>query len=71
MSETELAAKNVLVIVSANSEWRVVREVYPACRVENGPYGEWFVTDVAGWPLVFLHGGWGKIAAAASAQYGL
>ncbi len=71
MSETAVAADTVLVIISANSEWRVVRKVYPSCQVDNGPYGEWFVTHVDGWPVVFLHGGWGKIAAAASAQYGV
>ncbi len=35
------------------------------------PYGEHFTHRVAGEPVVFLHGGWGKIAAAASAEYAI
>lgn len=61
----------VLVIISANSEWRVVREVYAACQTQPGPYGEWFETAIESRPVIFLHGGWGKIAAAASAQYAI
>jgi adenosylhomocysteine nucleosidase len=59
----------VLVIISANSEWRVVCEAFADCSIETGPYGAWFATDLNGLPVIFLHGGWGKIAAAASAQY--
>jgi len=66
-------AVDAAVIVSAGTEWRVVREVFPEWRVETSPMGDWFETDVpvAGQArrLVFFHGGWGKIAAAASAQY--
>jgi adenosylhomocysteine nucleosidase len=59
----------VVVLVSANAEWRVVRERYAPAAVEQGPLGEWFATAVAGRRLVFYHGGWGKIAAAASTQH--
>lgn len=61
----------VLVIISANSEWRVVREVYATWQTQTGPFGEWFETEYESQPVVFLHGGWGKIAAAASAQYAI
>jgi adenosylhomocysteine nucleosidase len=44
-------------------------------EIQPSPYGEWFS---APWPaheesepLVFFHGGWGKIAAAASTQYAI
>jgi adenosylhomocysteine nucleosidase len=62
------------VIVSANAEWRIVREAYPDERYEKSPYGEYFlkpITSASGVtrPVLFFHGGWGKIAAAASAQY--
>lgn len=69
MAEKYPSKPAALVIISANSEWRVTREAYAACPVETGPYGEWFLTEVDGQAVVFLHGGWGKIAAAASAQY--
>jgi adenosylhomocysteine nucleosidase len=60
-----------VVLISANAEWRVVREVLPGVEISTSPYGEWFVTELAGRSLVFLHGGWGKVAAAASTQYAI
>lgn len=56
---------DVAVIVSANAEWREVRKHYPSARYESSPLGEYFLHRNA----VVFHGGWGKIAAAASAQY--
>jgi adenosylhomocysteine nucleosidase len=62
-----------VVLVSAESEWRVVRTRFGAWATQTSPAGEWFATalEVDGrlLPVVFLHGGWGKIAAAASTQY--
>lgn len=60
-----------VVIVSANGEWRAVRSLYPQAQMEETPYGESFRLDIDGRQVVVLHGGWGKIAAAASAQYAL
>jgi len=63
----------VVVISSADSEWRAVRAAYAQIPAQRSPLGEWFVAEVAVHgrpePVVFFHGGWGKIAAAASAQY--
>jgi adenosylhomocysteine nucleosidase len=59
------------VAISAGAEWRVVRDFYPDVEVQQSPYGEWFRCQPAGRPVVFFHGGWGKIAAAASTQYAL
>jgi adenosylhomocysteine nucleosidase len=61
----------VVVIVSADIEWRAVRRRFPACRVRSSPLGEWFVAAIGedSGPVLFFHGGWGKIAAAASMQY--
>lgn len=56
-----------MILISANAEWRVVREVFPAARIERSPYGEWFTAHNA----VFVQGGWGKVDAAASAQYAI
>ena len=59
-----------VVLVSASAEWRAVLAFYrPTCL--PSPYGEYFLTRVDGQPVVFLHGGWGKIAAAASTQYAI
>jgi len=60
-----------LVIVSANAEWRVVKELYPDLILEQSPFGEFADLTLDIWHLTFFHGGWGKISAAASAQYAL
>jgi adenosylhomocysteine nucleosidase len=64
---------DVVVIVSANAEWQVVRSCpgFAAAKVQMGPYGEWFEQPVEGRRAIFLQGGWGKISAAASAQYAI
>ena len=80
----------VIVLISADVEWRVVRQLLPSSEVQPSPYGEWFTIEVTlpdenrtaqtelPWPgapqdercpVIFFHGGWGKIAAAASTQY--
>ena len=69
------APLKAVVVVSANTEWRVVKAVYPDARMEQTPWGEAFerALDVGGRParVVFFHGGWGKVAAAGSAQYAI
>ena len=65
----------IVVLVSADAEWRAVRGLLPDETVSPSPFGEWFVKGVeskAGRrPVVFFHGGWGKIAAAGSTQYAI
>ncbi len=64
---------NPVILISANAEWRAVRQVLPEADPQQSPLGEWFTLPipVAGQslPVRFFHGGWGKIAAAASTQY--
>ena len=72
---------SVVTIISANTEWRAVRELYPDQDCQPSPYGEWFQVDLRtphntqyetrNTPIIFFLGGWGKIAAAASAQYAI
>lgn len=69
-------ADNIIVLVSANVEWKIVRELFPEVHFESSPFGEWFETELvskvytgSNSNLKFFHGGWGKIAAAASTQY--
>ena len=61
----------VVVIISAGAEWRVTREGFPDAAFDTYPFGEWFTAQLAGREVVFIRGGWGKISAAASAQYAL
>jgi adenosylhomocysteine nucleosidase len=65
----EPAPVRIAVVISANAEWRPVKEALAPARVERSPYGEYFTHTIAGEPVLFVHGGWGKIDAAASAEY--
>ena len=60
-----------VVLISANAEWREVKKYWPNQRVEQTPYGETFERAIGGRPVRFLHGGWGKVAAAGSTQYAI
>ena len=66
--------KKFVVLISANAEWRVVRNIFPGSETKSSPYGEWFSKQYGELselhnPVIFIHGGWGKVAAAASTQY--
>jgi adenosylhomocysteine nucleosidase len=54
-----------LILVSANSEWQAVKEILAPPKVDDSQFGEVF--DYR--HTIFLHGGWGKVSAAASTQY--
>jgi adenosylhomocysteine nucleosidase len=63
----------VVVIISANIEWQTLLTFFPVIELYSSPLGEWFKVELALAgrlePVIFFHGGWGKIAAAASTQY--
>jgi len=59
----------IVVIISANSEWRVVKELFPALELQTSPFGESADLTLNVKRLTLFHGGWGKISAAATAQY--
>ena len=59
----------IVIIISANSEWQAVLECLdPVSRLRN-PYTEHFFSEVNGNSVIFIHGGWCKVSAAATAQY--
>jgi adenosylhomocysteine nucleosidase len=60
---------NTVVIISANAEWHAVKELYPNLDIQHSPYGEFASLTFDLRPLTLFHGGWGKISAAATAQY--
>jgi adenosylhomocysteine nucleosidase len=72
-SNAERAHVSIAVLVSATTEWRAVESYYPDAVVHASPLGSWFVLPgdgtTASASVLFFHGGWGKIAAAASTQY--
>ncbi len=66
---------SVVVIISANIEWDAIRRIFPDSDLQVSPYGQCFETYLEmsseRRAVVFFHGGWGKISAAASAQYAI
>ena len=69
----ETPEAQVVVMISATTEWKSVREYFADASYQDSPFGEWCCVTLsleeATRTVVFLHGGWGKIAAAASTQY--
>ena len=59
----------IVVIISANAEWRVVKELYPNLTLQHSPFGEFADLTLDTRYVTLFHGGWGKISAAATAQY--
>ena len=72
-------ASPVVVIISADAEWAVAQPrlygLFGATAVAPTPYGAAMAgiadTGAGKVPLRFIHGGWGKIDAAGSAQYAI
>ncbi len=67
------STSRIVVLFSADAEWNAVENSF---SVEDMgaesiayPYGGYFCTPVGNREVLFAHGGWGKISAAASAQY--
>lgn len=59
--------RDAVVIVSASAEWRALEQVVHADARGTTPWGE--TLEAGG--VLYVHGGWGKVAAAASAQYAI
>lgn len=67
------AHNKVVVLISADIEWQAIRSFFPHLEQQSSPLGEWFVLPIEvrdqARPVLFFHGGWGKISAAATTQY--
>lgn len=61
------------VIISCGFECQLTLPLFPGAELQSSPFGDWFVADLViegrDSPVLFFQGGWGKISAAASAQY--
>jgi len=57
-----------VVIISADAEWEAIHQIFPQAEYQKSPFGEWFDHDNRLGVIIF-QGGWGKISAAASAQF--
>jgi adenosylhomocysteine nucleosidase len=59
----------IVVIVSSDIEWSIIREIFLNQECHNSPFGQYFENIEMEYKAIFFHGGWGKISAAASTQY--
>jgi len=59
----------IVVLISANAEWRSIKKIFPDIEILSTKMGEWFEPNCFSQPVVFFHGGWGKISASATTQY--
>jgi adenosylhomocysteine nucleosidase len=62
---------NIVVVISANAEWRAVNELYPMLVIQHSPFGEFADFAFGRQHVTLFHGGWGKISAAATVQYAI
>jgi Nucleoside phosphorylase len=60
-----MADRSTLILISANAEWRAVKEILNPTKIQSSPFGESFIND----GLTWFYGGWGKVSAAATTQY--
>jgi adenosylhomocysteine nucleosidase len=68
----DASSSPVVVLVSADAEWKVVAARFADVHPDSTPFGEWIIPQQASLHRVVLfHGGWGKIDAAASTQYAI
>ena len=70
-----MSQPRIVVLICADQEWRAVLARFSEASVEPTPFGECFQAELPGdasqRQALFFHGGWGKIAAAASTQYAI
>lgn len=65
----------IVVLISADQEWKAVKQHLKPANLVPSPYGEWFHAPNFGDNLpasvLFFQGGWGKTRAAGSTQYAI
>ncbi|GHN00128.1 hypothetical protein WSM22_16170 [Cytophagales bacterium WSM2-2] len=65
----------IVIVISANAEWKVVKSLFPNENYKTTPWGEYFRTSIESsgkkTQVVFFHEGWGKTAAAGATQFAI
>lgn len=59
----------IVVLVSADSEWRSVVDILSPRAIQSTRMGESFQAMLGSFSVRFFHGGWGKVSAAATTQF--
>jgi adenosylhomocysteine nucleosidase len=62
---------DTVILISADAEWSVIKKLFPDEKTQHTSYGEWFLSKIGGMTSILMHGGWGKVAAAGSAQFAI
>ena len=62
---------DAVIIISAHAEWKGVMNYFHNPATGRSPFGSYFQMQLGGRKVSFFHGGWGKISAAAGAQYAI
>ncbi len=61
----------IIVLISANIEWQAIQSLFKDPDRQQVSLGECFYTELDEIKLIFFHGGWGKVSAAATAQFAI
>ena len=71
----EIQNPKIIILISANAEWKVIKELFPGEQYTTTPWGEYFVDELNtredNKPVIFFHEGWGKVSAAGATQYAI
>ena len=57
-----------VVLISADGEWSAVKTLMPSAALSDSRFGQQLESATEG-KLVFVHGGWGRVSAAATTQF--
>ena len=60
---------DIVIIISAISEWKATKQIFPELEITQSPYGESSKVKINEHEIKIYHSGWGKIASAGMMQY--
>lgn len=66
---------DIIILISANAEWKVIKELFPQEKYFTTPWGEYFQYPMEikneKKPVTFFHEGWGKVSGSGATQYAI
>lgn len=75
LSCTKKSEPEIIIVVSANAEWKVIKSIFQKENYQPTPWGEFFETKIATTKnqvsVIFFHEGWGKTSAAGATQFAI
>lgn len=64
-----MVEQGTVVLISANAEWHAVMRLLAPGDVHSTALGQYFQAAAGSRQVLFFHGGWGKVSAAATTQF--